>query len=394
MFNTIRAHRFSFTGATRKGAALLLAPLRMAVVFLTMALMGWSAGADASSRIKDISNFEGIRDNMLVGYGLVVGLGGTGDSLSSSPFTKQSLTGMLERLGVNIRDESVKTDNVAAVMVTATLPPFARHGSRVDLVVSALGDAKSLLGGTLLVTPLVGADGEVYAVGQGNIAVSGFQAKGEGTTVSKGVPTAGRIPNGAIVEREVGFELHGLANLRLSLRNPDFTTATRLAGAINKSVGSAEAKAIDPGTVTFKVPKNRRNDLVTLMMEIEQLRVIPDQAARVVIDEQSGIIVMGENVRISTVAIAQGNLTIRITETPQVSQPEPFSNTGTTTTVERTEIEINEDKNRKLTVLQNGVSLQELVRGLNALGIGPRDMISILQTVKAAGALQAEIEVM
>jgi flagellar P-ring protein precursor FlgI len=356
--------------------------------------MGWSAGADASSRIKDISNFEGIRDNMLVGYGLVVGLGGTGDSLSSSPFTKQSLIGMLERLGVNIRDESVKTDNVAAVMVTATLPPFARHGSRVDLVVSALGDAKSLLGGTLLVTPLVGADGEVYAVGQGNIAVSGFQAKGEGTTVSKGVPTAGRIPNGAIVEREVGFELHGLANLRLSLRNPDFTTATRLAGAINKSVGSAEAKAIDPGTVTFKVPKNRRNDLVTLMMEIEQLRVIPDQAARVVIDEQSGIIVMGENVRISTVAIAQGNLTIRITETPQVSQPEPFSNTGTTTTVERTEIEIDEDKNRKLTVLQNGVSLQELVRGLNALGIGPRDMISILQTVKAAGALQAEIEVM
>ena len=351
-------------------------------------------GAGASSRVKDIADFEGIRDNMLVGYGLVVGLNGSGDTLSNSPFTRQSLIGMLERLGVNVRDDNVKTENVAAVMVTATLPPFARQGARVDVVVSALGDAKSLLGGTLLVTPLVGADGEVYAVGQGNIAVAGFSAKGEGTTINKGVPTGGRIPSGAIIEREVGFELASMTNLRLSLRNPDFTTATRLAGAINKSIGGAKAKALDPGTVSFQIPNARRGDMVALMTEIEQLRVTPDQMARVVIDEQSGIIVMGENVRISTVAIAQGNLTIRITETPQVSQPQPFSNTGTTTTVERTEIEIAEDKDRKLTVLRSGVSLQELVRGLNALGIGPRDMISILQTIKAAGALQAEIEVM
>ncbi|MDX1486343.1 MAG: flagellar basal body P-ring protein FlgI, partial [Alphaproteobacteria bacterium] len=226
------------------------------------------------------------------------------------------------------------------------------------------------------------------------IAVAGFSAKGEGTTINKGVPTGGRIPSGAIIEREVGFELASMTNLRLSLRNPDFTTATRLAGAINKSIGGAKAKALDPGTVSFQIPNARRGDMVALMTEIEQLRVTPDQMARVVIDEQSGIIVMGENVRISTVAIAQGNLTIRITETPQVSQPQPFSNTGTTTTVERTEIEIAEDKDRKLTVLRSGVSLQELVRGLNALGIGPRDMISILQTIKAAGALQAEIEVM
>ena len=367
---------------------------KLGLTLLAMALCLWTVSASASSRIKDIADFEGIRENMLVGYGLVVGLGGTGDSLSNSPFTKQSLIGMLERLGVNVRDESVKTENVAAVMVTATLPPFARHGSRIDVVVSALGDAKSLLGGTLLVTPLVGADGEVYAVSQGNIAVSGFQAKGEGTTLNKGVPTGGRIPNGAIIEREVGFELGSMADLRLSLRNPDFTTATRLSKAINASVKGAQARAIDPGTVTFKVPAKRRANLVGLMTEIEQLRITPDQMARVVIDEQSGIIVMGENVRISTVAIAQGNLTIRITETPQVSQPQPFSNTGTTTTVQRTEIEVDEDKKRNLTVLRSGVSLQELVRGLNALGIGPRDMISILQTIKAAGALQAEIEVM
>lgn len=367
---------------------------RLGLTLLAMALCLWTVSAGASSRIKDIADFEGIRENMLVGYGLVVGLGGTGDSLSNSPFTKQSLIGMLERLGVNVRDESVKTENVAAVMVTATLPPFARHGSRIDVVVSALGDAKSLLGGTLLVTPLVGADGEVYAVSQGNIAVSGFQAKGEGTTLNKGVPTGGRIPNGAIIEREVGFELGSMADLRLSLRNPDFTTAARLSKAINALVKGAQARAIDPGTVTFKVPAKRRANLVGLMTEIEQLRITPDQMARVVIDEQSGIIVMGENVRISTVAIAQGNLTIRITETPQVSQPQPFSNTGTTTTVQRTEIEVDEDKKRNLTVLPSGISLQELVRGLNALGIGPRDMISILQTIKAAGALQAEIEVM
>jgi len=367
---------------------------KLGSALLALILCFWTVGASASSRIKDIADFEGIRENMLVGYGLVVGLGGTGDSLSSSPFTKQSLIGMLERLGVNVRDESVKTENVAAVMVTATLPAFARHGSRIDVVVSALGNAKSLLGGTLLVTPLVGADGEVYAVSQGNVAVSGFQAKGEGTTLNKGVPTGGRIPNGAIIEREVGFELGSMADLRLSLRNPDFTTATRLSKAINASVKGAQARAIDPGTVTFKVPANRKADMVGLMTEIEQLRITPDQIARVVIDEQSGIIVMGENVRISTVAIAQGNLTIRITETPQVSQPQPFSNTGTTTTVPRTEIEIDENKKRQLTVLRSGISLQELVRGLNALGIGPRDMISILQTIKAAGALQAEIEVM
>ena len=361
---------------------------------LGMLVLLWMDAAGAVSRIKDITTFEGVRSNMLVGYGLMVGLNGTGDSLSNSPFTKQSLIGMLERLGVNVRDDALKTDNVAAVMVTATLPPFARHGTQIDVTVSALGDAKSLRGGTLLVTPLLGADGEVYAVAQGNPAVGGFSAGGKGTTVTKGVPTSARIANGAIVEREVGFEMVNMKRVKLSLRNPDFTTARRVAQAINAFLGIPSAKALDPGTVMLTSPASYKDNLVALLTDIEQLSVTPDQIARVVIDETSGIIVMGENVRISTVAIAQGNLTIRITETPQVSQPAPFSTTGTTTTVERTEITIDEDKGKKLTVLRSGVNLQEFVNGLNALGISPRDMITILQAVKTAGALQAEIRVM
>tara|TARA_B100000212_G_scaffold152260_1_gene114669 strand:+ start:1816 stop:2961 length:1146 start_codon:yes stop_codon:yes gene_type:complete len=349
---------------------------------------------DAQTRIKDIVDFEGVRENMLIGYGLVVGLNGTGDTLSSSIFTRESLVGMLERLGVNARDDSLKTDNVAAVMVTATLPPFAKQGTRIDLSLSAIGDADSLLGGTLLVTPLVGADGEVYAVAQGPVAVGGVSAGGAGAEVSKGVPTNGRIASGAIIEREISFDLQGLDTLRISLRNPDFTTARRIAQAINSFVGGPIAQSRDSATVALVVPDNYRGKMVALITDIEQLRVTPDISAKVVIDEQTGIIVMGENVRISTVAIAQGNLTIRITETPQVSQPLPFSEEGETVTVPRTQIEIDEDEDKRLSVLSNSVTLQELVDGLNALGIGPRDMISILQAIKAAGALQAEIELL
>ena len=259
---------------------------------------------------------------------------------------------------------------------------------------SAIGDADSLLGGTLLVTPLVGADGEVYAVAQGPVAVGGVSAGGAGAEVSKGVPTNGRIASGAIIEREISFDLQGLDTLRISLRNPDFTTARRIAQAINSFVGGPIAQSRDPATVSLVVPDNYRGKMVALITDIEQLRVTPDISAKVVIDEQTGIIVMGENVRISTVAIAQGNLTIRITETPQVSQPLPFSEEGETVTVPRTQIEIDEDGDKRLSVLSNSVTLQELVDGLNALGIGPRDMISILQAIKAAGALQAEIELL
>lgn len=351
--------------------------------------------AHAGSRIKDIVEFEGIRDNQLVGYGLVVGLNGSGDTLQNSPFTRQSLTSMLERLGVNTRDQadSLKTKNVAAVMVTAVLPPFARAGTKIDVNVSALGDAKSLSGGTLLVTPLLAADGEVYAVGQGPIAVGGFAAGGEGTTVVKNIPTAGRISNGALVEREIGFQLAAMDRMRLSLRNPDVTTAQRVAETINRQMGETVTKAIDPATVMMEIPANYRNDIVGLLTEVEQLQVETDQVAKVVIDEASGIIVMGSDVRVDTVAIAQGSLTVKVTETPQVSQPQPFAPGGETTVVPRTDVEVDEQTDRKLVVMPRGVSLQELVDGLNALGVGPRDMIAILQAIKAAGALQADIEV-
>ena len=363
-------------------------------IAILMLAGAWLVGpAGAASRIKDIADFEGVRENQLVGYGLVVGLNGTGDNLDSAVFTRESLIGMLERLGVNARSIDLDTKNVAAVMVTASLRPFARQGTNIDVDVAALGDSKSLLGGTLLVTPLLGADGEVYAVAQGPVAIGGFTASGAAQTVTKGVPTIGRIANGAIVERELGFEMASMRSVKISLRNPDFTTARRIADAINGRVGQAAARPLDPGTVQLEVPATFQNDTVALLTEIEQLPVEPDQLARVIIDEQSGVVVMGEKVKISTVAIAQGNLTIRITETPQVSQPSPFSSTGSTVTVPRTDIAVDEDNDRKLAVLSSGVSLQDLVNGLNSLGVGPRDMISILQAIKSAGALQADIEV-
>lgn len=371
--------------------------LAAGLVAATIACMPQTAFG--ASRIKDIADFEGVRDNILVGYGLVVGLSGTGDDLTNAPFTKESLVGMLERLGVNIRAQggtiaSLKPKNVAAVMVTAVLPPFARQGTRVDISVSALGDAKDINGGTLLVTPLVGADGEVYAVAQGGVATSSFTASGNAASVSKGTPTKGRIANGAIVERELPFEMSHMEAVKVSLRNPDFTTARRIAQAVNSYLGTEVARPSDPGSVQLVVPPQYRGDVVAMLTDIEQLRVEPDQTARVVIDQSTGTIVMGENVRISTVAIAQGALTIRITETPQVSQPSPFSTTGETKVVDRTNIEVDEGKPANMKVVPHEVTLQELVNGLNALGVTPRDLIAILQTIKAAGALQADIEVM
>jgi flagellar P-ring protein precursor FlgI len=341
-------------------------------------------------RIKDVAAIEGVRDNQLVGYGLVVGLPGTGDRLRNSAFTRQSLIGMLERLGVNTRDQEARLDtrNIAAVMVTANLPAFTRAGSRIDVTVSALGDATNLTGGTLVVTPLLGADGEVYAVAQGALATGAVSARGAAASVTRGVPTTGRIANGATVEREPQYVFAARQQIRLSLRNPDLTTARRIAAAINRLIPGGPAVASDPRTVT--VPLGGR-DPVALAAEIEQLRIEPDQVARVVIEEASGTIVMGSNVRISTIAIAQGNLTIRVTEQPQVVQPNALSG-GQTAVVPRTGIEVDDQSERRMGVLAGGTTLQELVRGLNSLGVGPRDMISILQTIKAAGALQADLE--
>ncbi len=352
-----------------------------------------AAPAFGASRIKDIADIEGVRENHLVGYGLVVGLDGTGDSLRNAPFTRQSLEAMLERMGVNTRDAQLNTENVAAVMVTANLPAFSAQGTRIDVTVSALGDAESLQGGTLLVTPLLGADGEVYSVAQGSVSIGGFSAAGDGAEVTQGVPTSGRIPNGGVVEREIPFDLASQPFVRLSLRNPDFTTAQRVASAINAYLGASAAHAANPSFVVLDLPGAWPGDMVSLITEVEQIRVEPDLPAKVVVDEVSGIIVMGENVRVSTVAIAQGNLTISISESPQVSQPAPFSETGETVVVPRTNVQVDEEGGTNL-ALVSGVSLQELVDGLNALGVTPRDMIEILQAIKRAGALQAEIEVM
>lgn len=354
---------------------------------------GGPSRGGVQSRIKDLTDIEGVRENQLVGYGLVVGLNGTGDSLNAAPFTRQSLQSMLERLGVNTRGQTLRTKNVAAVMVTANLPPFGTQGTRIDVTVSALGDATSLQGGTLIVTPLMGADGEVYSVAQGSVAVVGFNAQGEAAQVVRGVPTTGRISNGGLIEREIPFVLNNLTTVRLALRNPDLTTARRVAGAINSFIGSGVAEPLDPSTVAVEVPKKYQGNIVQLLTEVEQLKVEPDQLAKIVIDERSGIIVMGQDVRVSTVAVAQGNLTVTITESPQASQPEPFSD-GVTVVTPRTDITVDTDKNRRLAVLKEGVNLRQLVDGLNAIGVGPRDLIAILQAIKAAGALQAEIEVM
>lgn len=351
--------------------------------------------ADAkTSRIKDIVNIEGVRDNQLIGYGLVVGLNGTGDTLLNIPFTQQSLIAMLERMGVSIRGQNMLTRNVAAVMVTATLPPFTNQGSNIDVDVSALGDASSLQGGTLLVTPLIAADGEVYAVAQGEISISGFTAAGAAESLTQNIPTSGRIAEGGIVEREIDFELEELQHVRLALKNPDFTTARRIAQAINGFTAGELAKAENGSSVVLSRPSNYSGTIVDLITDIEQLPVQPDQPARVVISERSGVIVIGADVRVSDVAIAQGNLTVKVTETPQVSQANPFAENGETVVVPRTNLEVNQGDDVRLAVLESGVTLQDLVTGLNSLGMRPRDIITILQAIKSAGALQAEIEVM
>jgi flagellar P-ring protein FlgI len=359
-----------------------------ALVVLVLAVLP----AGATSRIKDLANIEGVRQNQLVGYGLVVGLNGTGDTLNNIPFTKQSLQAMLERMGVNIRGATIRTGNVAAVMVTGNLPAFGTQGTRMDVTVSALGDAKNLQGGTLLVTPLLGADGNVYAVAQGSVAVAGFAAEGAAASVTRGVPTVGRLPNGAIIEREIEFALNRMPNVRLALRNADFTTAKRIAAAVNDFLGAKTAEPIDPSTVQLSIPAEFKGNVVAFLTEIEQLQVEPDLAAKIVIDERSGIIVMGRDVRVATVAVAQGNLTVSISESPQVSQPNPLAR-GRTVVTPNSSVRVSED-GKKLALMKDGVSLQQLVDGLNGLGIGPRDLISILQAIKAAGAIQADIEVM
>ncbi|WP_246386666.1 flagellar basal body P-ring protein FlgI [Gluconacetobacter sacchari] len=363
----------------------------MSTLCLLIGLVPPAPAHAAMVRVKDIVDYEGVRDNQLVGYGLVVGLRGTGDRLTNTIFTRETLISMLNRLGVNIRDREVQlqTHDVAAVMVTATLPAFSHGGGRIDVTVSAVGDARDLAGGTLLVTPLQAADGEVYAVAQGSLVTNAFSAGGAGAAMTQNIPTSGHIANGAVVEREVPVSLGAGGIIHLSLRNPNFTTANRIVDVINRHFGRGMARVEDPRTIAINLVGR---DVAETLYRIGDLSVEPDTMAKVIVDEASGTIVMGDNVRISTVAIAQGNLTIQVTEAPVASQPGPFSN-GTTAILPRTQITASTGSSNRLGILREGPTLASLVSGMNALGMGPRDMIGILQAIKADGALQADLEV-
>lgn len=361
--------------------------------FTTLILFGFSISSQplSAARIKDLVSIKGIRTNQLVGYGLVIGLNGTGDK-SGTEFTIQSLVNMMERMGIHVDKNQVKVKNVAAVMVTAKMPPFARIGNRIDVLLSSIGDAKSLVGGTLLLTPLRGVDGKVYALSQGPVSVGGFGAGGaSGSGVTKNHLLAARIAGGATVEREIPLSLEGKQVLTMTLSNPDFTTALRISDTINEAIGRQVANALDSGTLRLNVPVDMQNNITEFLAKIETLDVIPDTVAKIVVNEKTGTVVIGQNVRISTVAVSHGNLSISIKESPKVSQPAPFSE-GETVITPQSDIEVREEEN-KLMIVPGGSTIGELVRALNAVGVSPRDLISIFQSIKAAGALQAELEI-
>jgi flagellar P-ring protein precursor FlgI len=344
-------------------------------------------------RIKDIADIRGVRQNQLVGYGLVIGLEGTGDS-DSALFTIQSLASLLEKMGVTVQPADIEdVENVAAVMVTANLPPFASLGNRIDVLVSSIGDAENLQGGTLLFTPLKAADGSVYAIAQGPVSTGGFAASGNsGDQVQKNFPTVGRVVGGALVEKEIHSNFNQKDSLTLALQHPDFTTAARVAQAINRAFYSQIAQTENAGSIHVRVPKSYTGNTVQFVTMIESLGVTPDMVSKVVVNERTGTVIMGENVRISTIAIAHGNLSIQIDESQNVSQPLPFSRGGETVVTPQSEVIVQEGKN-PLFLVESGVSIGEVVKALNALGVTPRDLIAIFQALKAAGALQAELEI-
>lgn len=364
--------------------------MKNALIVVVGILVAIATPAHAGVKLKDLVEIEGVRGNDLVGYGLVVGLDGTGDGLRNIPYTEEALSSLLERLGVNVQGEEFRPRNVAAVLVTATLPPFASTGSQIDVTVSAIGDSNNLRGGMLIMTPLNAADGKIYAVAQGPVLVSGFAAQGDAESVTEGVPTSGTIPNGARVERELGFDFNGLQTLQLALRAPDFTTAARIEESVNDNFGDTIATMLDSATVKIAMDKRFRSP-AHMISRIENIEVSPAQKARVVVDQRSGTIVLGSEVRISSVAVAQGNLSIRIRELPVVSQPNPFSRNGETIVIPTTEIDISEEEDRNIALLEENVTLADLVDGLNALGVSPREMIDILKSIKSAGALHAEL---
>lgn len=360
-------------------------------VLSTVVLLGVFCQEVSGARLKDIASLKGARQNQLVGYGLVVGLNGTGDG-TGTKFTVQSLVNMMERLGIHALSDQVKVANVAAVMVTANLPSFARAGSKMDVLVSSIGDAKSLQGGTLLLTPLKGVDRQIYALAQGPLLVGGFASAGAaGGGIQKNHPTVARIPGGATIEKEILFDFNQLENLTIALNEPDFTTALRVSKAINERFESQVAMPADAGTIRVSVPDAYRENLVPLVASLEQLDVQPDMRARIILDERTGTVVMGEDVRISSVAIAHGNLSVHIKEEKNVSQPTPFSE-GKTVVTDSSQVNVSEE-NSRLILMPRGTSLGEVVKALNAIGVSPRDLIAVFQAIKASGALQAELEI-
>uniref|UniRef100_A0A7C4RSL9 Flagellar P-ring protein n=1 Tax=Desulfatirhabdium butyrativorans TaxID=340467 RepID=A0A7C4RSL9_9BACT len=344
-----------------------------------------------AARIKDIADVQGVRHNQLVGYGLVVGLNGTGDG-NKTIFTVQSLVSMLEKMGITVNPNDIKVKNVAAVMVTADMPPFAKAGMQIDVSVSSIGDAKNLQGGTLLFTPLKAANGQIFAVAQGAVSTGGFAAQGAGASVQKNFPTVGRIPSGATIEREMQTVFNERDQLRISLRNPDFTTASRMSDAINQALLEPVAKMTDAATVDVRVPGKYLDNVSGFVTMIENIGVAPDTVSKVVVNERTGTVVIGENVRISTVAIAHGNLSISIKEDAKVSQPMPFSQ-GQTVVTPDTTLNVKEEK-APIFLMESNVTIGDIVRALNALGVTPRDLISIFQALQASGALQAKLEIM
>ncbi|MCX8022905.1 MAG: flagellar basal body P-ring protein FlgI [Syntrophorhabdaceae bacterium] len=371
--------------AVRKAYSILWV---LILICLTVILTPYDSGA---ARIKDIAYISGVRTNQLIGYGLVVGLNRTGDK-AATVFTTQSLANMLEKMGIRIDPTATKVNNVAAVMVIADLPPFARIGSKIDATVSSIGDAKSLEGGVLLATPLKGADGEVYAIAQGPLVVGGFSAGGQAASVQKNHPTVGRVPNGVTIEREIGYEFVKTESVMIALKTPDFTNARKIEEGINNVFKNA-SYAKDGGTILVNVPDNMKLNPVKFLSIVENIEIQPDTQAKIVVDEKTGTVVIGENVRISTVAISHGNISIQIKEEPRVSQPMPFAPGGQTMVTPETKMRVEEEKG-KFVVVDGGVTIKELVNALNAIGVSTRDMIVILQTIKAAGALHAELEIL
>jgi flagellar P-ring protein precursor FlgI len=348
--------------------------------------------ASYGARLKDLADIEGVRGNQLFGYGLVVGLNGTGDG-KGVEFTVKGISNMLERLGIRVNPETIGVKNVAAVLVTAELPPFTRPGSKIDITLSSLGDAKSLSGGTLLFTTLKGADGNVYAVAQGPVAVGGFAVGSGGDAAQKNHPTVGGISAGGTVERAIPFDLFQGKRLRIVLREPDFTTMSRVVRAINGALAEPLAVAIDSASVEVPLSMRDMRDPISVVARLEQLEVTQDIGAKIVVNEKTGTIIMGENVRISRVALAHGNLSIAIRSELQVSQPNPLTDNAQTAIIENTDVKVSEDQNN-LGILGGEVTLGDLVVALNALGATPRDLISIFMALKRSGALHADIEIM